>query len=418
MRRTGTPPDMTTAGAPAAETGPLAPPAAPAKRADALRIGVLGLGMAGAVMAPVIATHPRTVLAAAADRNAELRARVSRDHGIPVEDDAAALCARDDIDAVYIATPHQFHRAHAELAAAHGKHIILEKPMALTLADCDAITAACQAAGVVLVVGHTHSFDPGVRHLRTVHQRGDAGRLAMLAMWNYTDFMYRPRRPEELDTAQGGGILYNQLSHQVDVARAIACAEVSSVRAMARVLDPTRPTEGSCNAFLEFANGATASLVYSGYDRFDSDELHGWIGATGRPKTPRHGATRQALRALPGAAEEMRLRQERYSYGGGQFGGAASHTPHFGLIVASFESADLRITPEGVARYDDTGRHDIPLAGRSGGRAEVLDEFCAAVAGEEPAWHDGPFARGTVATCLAIAQSARERREILVGSPA
>jgi phthalate 4,5-cis-dihydrodiol dehydrogenase len=59
------------------------------------------------------------------------------------------------VDAAYIATPHQFHAGRASLAAAAGKHLILEKPMALTLAECDTIIAAVAKAGVHLVVGHT-----------------------------------------------------------------------------------------------------------------------------------------------------------------------------------------------------------------------------------------------------------------------
>ena len=79
---------------------------------------------------------------------------------------SAELCADPAVEIVYIATPHQFHAAHAALAAAAGKHIILEKPMALTLADCDAIIAAVERANVHLIVGHTHAFDPAVRAMR------------------------------------------------------------------------------------------------------------------------------------------------------------------------------------------------------------------------------------------------------------
>jgi len=68
---------------------------------------------------------------------------------------------------------------------------------------------------------------------------------------------------------------------------------VKSVRAQASVLDPTRPTEGSCVAFLQFENGAAASLVYSGYDYFDSDEWHYWINERGAPKEAAHGAARK-----------------------------------------------------------------------------------------------------------------------------
>src|SRR4029077_14119172 len=121
------------------------------------------------------------------------------------------------VEAVYIATPHQLHAAHAALAAGAGKDIILEKPMTLTLADGDAIIAAVERAKVHLIVGHTHAFDPAVREMRRIVASGVLGRLALIAAWSYTNFLYRPRRPEELDTARGGGILFNQVPHQVDM---------------------------------------------------------------------------------------------------------------------------------------------------------------------------------------------------------
>lgn len=377
-----------------------------------LRVAVLGLGMAGALMVPVIARHPRVSLAGAADLNPELRRRFTRDHGIEAQANAESLLASGDIDAVYIATPHQFHRAHVQLAARHGKHIIVEKPMALTLGDCDEMIEEARRAGVTLVVGHTHAFDPAVRLMRETAISGTAGKLAMIAMWNYTDFLYRPRRPEELVTAQGGGILFNQVPHQVDVARSIAGSPVRTVRAMTGILDPARRTEGCCTAFIEFASGTAASIVYSGYDHFDSDELHGWVGGTGRVKQPRHGQTRRVWQQLSGPDEEAALRQSKYGYGGGFLAEAPAHPPHFGLLVATFERADMRTTPSGVTSYEDSGPRDIPLSSNGGGRGEVLDELCATVLDGDEAVHDGVFARGTVATCLAIQQSAREHKEI------
>src|SRR4029077_7003361 len=153
-------------------------------------------------------------------------------------------------EVVYVATPHQFHREHAILAANHGKHVILEKPMALTLADCDAIIAAAERNKGRLVVGHTHASDPAVRLMQLLISHGALGKLGMINCFNYTDYLYRPRRPEELDTARGGGILFNQLPHQIDIARLLGGGLVRSVRAHTTVLDPVRPTEGSCIAFL------------------------------------------------------------------------------------------------------------------------------------------------------------------------
>ena len=79
------------------------------------------------------------------------------------------------IDAVYVATPHQLHADHVELCARHGKHVLVEKPMALTLAECDRMIAAAERARVALVVGPTHSFDPPVRAARDLIASGRLG---------------------------------------------------------------------------------------------------------------------------------------------------------------------------------------------------------------------------------------------------
>src|SRR6185312_12499606 len=102
---------------------------------------------------------------------------------------------------------------------------------------------------------------------------------------NYTDFLYRPRRPEELDTSQGGGALFNQAPHQVDIVRLLGGGRVKSTRAQAGRWDITRPTEGAYSALMTFESGAFASLTYSGYGHFDSDEFQGWIGEMGQAKS-------------------------------------------------------------------------------------------------------------------------------------
>jgi phthalate 4,5-cis-dihydrodiol dehydrogenase len=385
-----------------------------------LRIGVVGLGMAGAAMVPAIQAHPAFVLAGAAELNPELRARFANDHLCPVDASATELIARRDIDALYIATPHQLHCEHAVLAADHGKHAIVEKPMALSLDDCDKMIAASARNGTVLVVGHTHSFGPAIMLMRRIIASGEVGHLAMIAMSNYTDFMYRPRRPEELDTSLGGGILFNQIPHQVDIARLLSNSGVRHVRAMTGILDRARPTEGCCMAMLSFDDGSAASLVYSGYDRFDSDELHGWIGEGGQPKIPNHGATGRALATIADQAEEARLRSNNFGYGGGRRWqpnpGERWHQPHFGTMVVSCSGADLRQSADGVLVYTHGGVREVPVPPSNGrpGRADVLDElYGAALHGVEPL-HDGRFARGTVEVCLAIQESARAGREVTI----
>jgi len=385
-------------------------------------LGIAGLGMAGAMMVQTAARHPGFRLCAAADPLAAPREAFSRDFNARVYAGIDALCEDAAIDAVYIATPHQFHASHALRAAAAGKHIILEKPMALTLEDCDLINAAAAKAGVHLIIGHTHAYDPAIRVMRSLIASGELGRLGMIASWNYTDYLYRPRRPEELDTARGGGILFNQVPHQIDIVRLLGGGLVTSVRAAAGALDPARPTEGHAVAFLAFADGVAASLVYGGYDFFDSDEWHDWISERGTRKQQAHGRARRALAARQG--EEAALRTAIYAYGAGAGGGRGGgggereppHQPHFGLTIATCARGELRASTDGVFIYGEGGRRElaIPQGPGSIGRTNVLDDLEAAIrTGKKPV-HNGAWGKATLEVALAIQTSAREGREVVL----
>jgi phthalate 4,5-cis-dihydrodiol dehydrogenase len=383
---------------------------APAADPSPIGLGIAGLGMAGAVMVQAAAAHGGYVLRAAADPHPAPRAAFARDFNASVYDDIGALCADPAVEVVYIATPHQFHPPHAILAAEHGKHIILEKPMALTLADCDAIIAAVERAGVQLIVGHTHAFDPAIRSMFAMIAGGFLGRLGMIHSFNYTNFLYRPRRPEELDTAQGGGILFNQVPHQIDIVRLLAGGLARSVRAQATSLDPARPTEGSCAALIQFENGAAASLVYSGYDYFDSDEWHFNVSERGAPKELDNGAARRALMTT---MDETRARTETFAYGSRKTE-LPPHQPHFGLTIATCERGELRASADGLIQYDANGATEVDFdrAGGMPGRREVLDDMVAALRDGIPPIHDGRWGKATLEVALAIQQSAKAGREI------
>src|SRR3984893_5197176 len=126
-------------------------------------------------MAPTFAADPRVALVAAADPREEARRRFAADFAGKAYPRVEELCTDPAVDLVYVATPHQLHAAHAVLAAGHGKHLLIEKPLALTLDDCDAIIATANRAGVRLVVGHSHSFDAPILRLRAPVSRGAVG---------------------------------------------------------------------------------------------------------------------------------------------------------------------------------------------------------------------------------------------------
>jgi phthalate 4,5-cis-dihydrodiol dehydrogenase len=155
-----------------------------------------------------------------------------------------------------------------------------------------------------------------------------------------------------------------------------------------------------------------ASLVYSGHAHFDSDELMGWIGEMGQPKDPSlYGSARKALQ---NAGEELSLKILR-NYGGPQFTQPqpVAHQ-HFGLFLVSCEKADLRPQPDGVMIYADAERRFEPLPAPSIPRVEVIDELYAAIVEGRAPLHSGEWAMATLQVCLAMLESARGKKEILL----
>jgi phthalate 4,5-cis-dihydrodiol dehydrogenase len=378
-------------------------------------LGIAGLGRAFTLMLPTLIAHPRLELVAAADPRKEARDCFARDHGARVYESVADLCADPSVEAVYVATPHQHHAEHVIAAAAQRKHVLVEKPLALTLEESGAMIAAAEKAGVHLVVGHSHSFDAPIRRAREIIAGGSLGRVRMITAINFTDFLYRPRRPEELDTGRGGGVIFSQAAHQVDIVRLLGGGKVKTVRTATGAWDTRRPTEGAYSSLLTFEDGTFATLTYSGYGHFDADELCDWVSEIGRPKDPSsYGAARKALAKVAGADAEAAAKNAR-NYGGSRYAKAEAQAPwheHFGLVVASCERGDVRPTPKGVMIYGDESRDFLPLAKPTVPRAEVIDELCEAVFDARAPLHDGRWGRATLEVCLAMLRSARGEREV------
>jgi len=376
-----------------------------------LRLGVIGLSRGFDLTRPTLAADPRVRLTAAADLRPEARAAFATEFDAPAYATAEALCADAEVEVVYIATPHQTHAALAILAARSGKHVLVEKPMALDLAACRAMTAAAEAAGVQLVVGPSHGFDPPVALAAELIASGEFGRPRMISAITFTDFLYRPRRPEELDSARGGGVAFSQAAHQVDVVRRLADAPVRSVRATTGRWDPDRPTEGAYQAFLTFEGGGSAVLTYSGYGRYDSDALMDWIGETGGARDPDAYAVARGRLA---AGDEDALKAAR-AYGTASAGaGSPVAHEHFGFVLVACERGDLRLTARGVETYGANERRTIALPPADATRHTVIDEVWNAVVLGKPPLHSGAWGTENLAVCLAILRSAAEGREVAI----
>ena len=389
-----------------------------------LRVGIVGLGFATTLMLPYLSTHREIRVAAAADPRPEAREAFHRQFGGPTYATAQSLYSSNAIDAVYVASPNRFHAEHVISAITAGKHVIVEKPMAISEQECRAIEGAVTRHGVHVVCGHSHVFDAPIVAMSEIVRSGSLGAPTMIVSSNYTDIMYRPRADWELDTSQGGGVVFMQAPHQIDIARGIAGLDPSSVRARTTASDPERPTEGGYLAFLELAGDVPVSLVYSGYGYFDSRTLTFGRGERGERTDPNaHAATWSRYLARTSSdtgGDGDAAEREARRYGSAGAPGNARHRepaaqPFFGLTIVSCEHGDIRQTPDGVAVITRTGEEHISVSGREPGGAAVITELCAAVFRDEEPLHDARWASTTVRTCIGMLESSAQGREVELG---
>jgi phthalate 4,5-cis-dihydrodiol dehydrogenase len=320
-----------------------------------------------------------------------------------------ALLALAAVDAVYVATPTELHAAHVIAAANAGKHVLVEKPLATTLGEAQAMIDAAERNGVVLLVGHSHSYDEPYRAMRELIAGGTLGRARMLHNIYYTDWVYRPRRPEELDERLGGGVTFRQGAHQFDILRLLAGGLVKSVRAQTFDLDPQRPVIGAHSVFLTFEDGAAATALYNGYGAFLSSEITYDTGEIGYPQTTPPGASRAQAHAATPHGEAQRKRARAATPAEPQ---PAPHQPFFGWTLVSCEGGDIRQSATGLYVYTERGRDEIPLRLDRSTREPVVEEFVDAIAGRRRPLHDGRWARANLEVCVATLESSRTGREI------
>jgi phthalate 4,5-cis-dihydrodiol dehydrogenase len=319
-----------------------------------------------------------------------------------------AMCASGEVDAVWVATPNSCHADHTVAAAEHGKHVIVEKPMAVTLDEADRMIDAARRSGVKLVQGHSKIYSPAIQKMREIVRSGRLGPVIQISTWNFNDWLQRPRLASEVDTSIGGGVCFRQGPHQVDIVRYLGGGLVKSVRAATGRADDNFATEGDYTAFLEFADGARATLVFNGYGFFDIAELTWGIGEGGKRmrETPLSGHKNR----LVGPVDQL----TKYSNPRTTEGEAVrerAEQSFFGLTVVACQRGVIRQSPRGIYVYAEGGREEIPCAPDQGRSAE-LRELHAAVVQDRPAFPDGRWGKATLEVCIAMLQSSKERREI------
>ncbi len=220
-----------------------------------LRFGIIGVGNIAPVHAAAIRGTPDAELVAVATRSPERGRAFVAEHGGTWHADYGELLARDDVDVVTLCTPHDLHAPMTLDAAAAGKHVLCEKPMARNVAECDAMLAACEKAKVTLGVIFQGRFEPLAHQLKAGLDR--LGRLLWVSsntIWHRTDEYYRSGPWRGKLEHEGGGVLINQAIHAIDLMLWMS-GMPARVTAQIRTLSHDIEVEDSALAILEYADG-------------------------------------------------------------------------------------------------------------------------------------------------------------------
>ncbi|HEV8354333.1 MAG TPA: Gfo/Idh/MocA family oxidoreductase [bacterium] len=210
----------------------------------ALRVGVIGTGFGAQVQIPALRAHPRVEVAAVCSGTPGRAESVAAEFDIPQAfDDSAGLIAAD-VDLVSITTPPHLHHSMALAAAAAGRHVLCEKPMALNAAESAEMLASAEQRGVVHLIDHELRFNPNRRKIKSLIDDGFIGRPRQAMITVVGSRRANPSEPWSWwsDLRQGGGLLNAQGSHQVDLLR-YWLGEVESVVGTTRTFIKERPTD-------------------------------------------------------------------------------------------------------------------------------------------------------------------------------
>ncbi len=233
-----------------------------------VRVAMIGTGgVAVQNHIPGIRTHPQGEVVALCDANPQALANASQASGVTrIYRDWQEVIAQDDIDAVVIATPNNFHMPIATAAAAAGKHVMSEKPLGLNYEETEAMVAAVTAANVVNMTAFTYRFVPAMRYMKYLVDQGVVGVPYHFRVNRLQDWGDRAVGWRQVKAMAGSGELGDMLSHRIDYGHYLLGPISRVVAQMRQYLIERRNPDGSMQpsdvddwtAFLgDFVNGTT-----------------------------------------------------------------------------------------------------------------------------------------------------------------
>jgi predicted dehydrogenase len=340
-----------------------------------LGFAIVGTGNVSRYHAEAIAQTPGARLVAVCRSDPARGAQAVKQFGVPCETSYDALLARGDVDAVCLCTPSGQHAAQAVAAAKARKHVLVEKPMALTLADADAMIAACRTAGVSLGVAFQRRTEPSYGAVHDAIAAGELGRLVLgttAVPYFRDDAYYRSAAWRGTWAMDGGGALMNQGIHLVDLLLWLL-GDAGEVCARSDTLLHGIEVEDVIAVTLRFASGALGSIVAT------------TAAAPGFPHRLEVYGTRGSVQTEGDAIVRW------------EGGGARPSTAAAGTVAAGAGASATGISAAGHLR--------------------IVGDFVDAIRQGRPPMVPGEEGRRSLAVVLAAYESARTGRPVIVKTP-
>lgn len=253
---------------------------------EKIRTAIIGCGKVGHIHAKALSTIGESEFVAVCDQQSERAQNFAGQYHVKAYSDVAMMIRDAHIQAVVISTPHPVHAAPAIAAAHAGAHVLVEKPLASSLKDCDAMIEAAKSSGVRLGVISQRRWYLPVQRVKAAIESGKIGRpvLGMIVMLGWRDQAYYQADPWRGKwDAEGGGVLVNQSPHQLDILQWLM-GPIEEVFAYWDNLNhPYIEVEDTAIAVIRFKNGGLGSIVVSNSQKpglYGKVHIHGENGAS------------------------------------------------------------------------------------------------------------------------------------------
>jgi len=250
------------------------------------KIGILGCGKVAHLHAKAILSIPTAELTAVWSRSKETTDNFAAQYGVKAYQSIARMVSENQIDLVLVCTPHPFHKEPAIEAVKAGAHILVEKPLASTLSDCDEMIAACRESKVNLgVISQRRWYGP-VKRVKQAIEDGKIGKpvLGTISMlgWRDEDY-YEADAWRGTWQMEGGGVLVNQAPHQLDILLWMM-GDIDEVYGIWKNLNhPYIEVEDTAAVIIKFKNGGVGNVLVSNSQKpgiYGKVHIHGENGAS------------------------------------------------------------------------------------------------------------------------------------------